>query len=152
MARPTWNEYFMTLAGAVAARGTCPRRQVGCVIVVDRRVIATGYNGSISGLPHCDEVGCEMVDGHCVRSVHGETNALAQAARYGTAVNGGTCYLTCSPCWSCFKLLANAGIKKIVFAGRYDDDRFREAARTADIELICMGELAGKVDKGTTAP
>ena len=109
----------MSFAMAASKRGSCDRKQVGAVIVQGRRVIATGYNGSVAGLPHCDDAGHDMVEGHCIRTIHAEMNALAQAARYGTRVEGGTIYSTASPCWACFRVLANAGIRLFVFAEDY---------------------------------
>ena len=100
-------------------RATCDRKQVGAVIVVDYQVAATGYNGSIRGLPHCDEVGHDMVDGHCVRTIHAEMNALAQAARRGVRIEGAFIYTTASPCWSCFRVLVNAGIRRFVYGEAY---------------------------------
>lgn len=122
-----WDKYLMSFAEAAAKRGSCDRKQVGAVITQDQRVVATGYNGSISGLPHCDDVGHDMVDGHCVRTIHAEMNALTQAAKFGTAVDGATIYTTASPCWACFRVLANAGIREFVYLEpyRYDDDRER---------------------------
>jgi dCMP deaminase len=127
VARPSVNEYFLTLAKDVALRATCPRKSVGCVIVKDRNILATGYNGSVSGLDHCDEVGCDIVtsaDGtkHCVRTIHAEANAIVQAAKHGHSLRGATAYVTVTPCWPCFKLLINAGIQEIIFSEWYNPD------------------------------
>jgi len=119
--RASWDSYFMAIAGCVATRATCDRRHVGAVIVRDHVILTTGYNGSIRGLPHCDDVGHEMVDGHCVRTVHAEANAIVQAARNGVRLEGGTIYITASPCFGCFKLIANAGLTRIVFGDVYRD-------------------------------
>lgn len=114
--RPSWSEYFFELARTVATRATCPRKSVGCVLVVDRRVVASGYNGSPPGRAHCTEpdYGCllERADGvdHCVRTIHAEANAIAWAARAGVSVEGATCYVTVKPCWTCHRLLLAAGI------------------------------------------
>ncbi len=135
MTRPSWDEYFMNLARSVATRATCDRKHIGAVIVKEKRILATGYNGSIAGLPHCDSVGHMMEDGHCVRTVHAELNAITQAARHGIAINEGTVYTTASPCWNCFKSLANAGIKEIVYGEFYRDDRIFEAAKELNIIL-----------------
>lgn len=134
--RAGWNEYFMGIAHQAATRSTCPRKHVGAVIVRDRTVLSTGYNGSIRGLPHCDEVGCVMEDGHCITTVHAEANAILQAAKNGVAIDGGELYTTASPCWNCFKLIANAGIKKIYYGEFYRDERAREVADEVGIELI----------------
>src|SRR6185312_9890322 len=100
--RASWDEYFMQIARDVATRATCDRKHVGAVIVRDKCILATGYNGSIRGLPHCDEDGHLMEDGHCVRTIHAEANAIIQAARNGVRIEGATVYVTASPCWGCF--------------------------------------------------
>ena len=125
--RESWDRYFMGMAKQAATRATCDRKSVGCVLVVDKQVVSTGYNGSIAGMPHCDDVGHMMEDDHCTRVVHAEMNAIAQAARRGAAVEGATAYVTASPCWPCFKVLANAGIRRIVFAEFYRDKRIFDA-------------------------
>jgi dCMP deaminase len=135
-ARVSWDEYFMNIARTVATRATCDRKFVGAVIVRDRIILATGYNGSIRGLPHCDEEGHLMEDGHCVRTVHAEANAIVQAARSGVRIDGADCYVTASPCWGCFRLLANAGIGRIVFGEFYRDPRAFEVAARLGIELV----------------
>ncbi|GBC80702.1 tRNA-specific adenosine deaminase [bacterium HR09] len=134
--RVSWDRYFMNLAREAATRSTCPRKAVGAVLVRDKAVLATGYNGSIRGLAHCTEVGCMIENGHCVRTVHAEANALIQAARHGVRIEGADCYVTASPCWDCFKLLANAGVRRIVFAEFYRDEKIWEFARQAGIELV----------------
>lgn len=122
--RPSWGDYFMTIAHAAAARSTCDRKHVGCVLVVNRQIIATGYNGSVPGAEHCDDVGHDMVNGHCVRTVHAEVNAVAQAAARGVSTKGAIAYVNTYPCWSCFKALAAAGIVVV-----YYDDAYREDPR-----------------------
>jgi dCMP deaminase len=134
--RATWDEYFMNIAREVATRATCDRKLVGAVLVRDRNILATGYNGSIAGTPHCSEVGHMMEDGHCVRTIHAESNAVIQAARHGTAIAGASAYITASPCWGCFKMLANAGVKRIVFGEFYRDERIFETAKVLAIELV----------------
>jgi len=121
-ARPTWHEYFLDIATLVATRGTCPRKQVGTLLVQDNRIIATGYNGSIPRMPHCTDGGCDMVDGHCVRTNHAELNALLQAARYGVSTVGASAYCTLEPCWPCFRALVTAGVTKIYFKELYARD------------------------------
>ena len=133
--RTTWESYFMKIAQQVATRSTCDRKHIGAVIVRDRNILSTGYNGSIRGLPHCDDVDHMMENNHCVRTVHAEANAIAQAAKNGVSLNGAEIYITSSPCWTCFKLLANAGIMKIHFGEFYRDDRIFDAAKLANIEL-----------------
>jgi dCMP deaminase len=137
--RASWDEYFMNIAKEVATRATCDRKHVGAVIVRDRSILATGYNGSIAGLPHCDEEGHLMEDGHCVRTIHAETNAVIQAARNGVRIEGAGIYVTASPCFGCFKVIANAGIKRIVFGEFYRDERIFDFAKRIGIELVQHG-------------
>src|SRR5207245_3133865 len=119
-ARPSWDEYFMNIARAVASRSTCSRRSVGALVVKEKRILATGYNGAPAGLRHCDhEDGADMRDGHCARSTHAEQNAIVQAAKYGTPIDGATLYCTDQPCLTCAKLLVNAGVRRGVFGGEY---------------------------------
>src|SRR5512136_1758322 len=121
--RVSWNEYFMKIAEQVATRSTCDRKHVGAVIVRDKTVLSTGYNGSLRGAPHCTEVGCLIENDHCVRTVHAEANALVQAARHGVRLEGAEIYVTASPCFSCFKLIANAGLQTIYYGEFYRDER-----------------------------
>ena len=116
--RPSWDEYFAQLARLVATRSTCPRASVGCVIVANKRIIATGYNGAPSGDDHCDDVGCKMVDGHCLRTTHAEANALLQAGRRTFKNRYAKVYITKTPCWFCWKDLREWGIKEIYVDGR----------------------------------
>jgi dCMP deaminase len=132
----SWDEYFMNIAKVIATRATCDRKHVGAVIVRDRTILSTGYNGSIRGTPHCDEIGHMMEDGHCVRTIHAEINAVIQAAKNGTAIEGATIYVSASPCWNCFKAIGNAGIRRVVFGEFYRDNRIFEVAKTLDIELV----------------
>lgn len=130
--------YFMRKAFVASTEATCPRKHVGAVVVLQKRVVSTGYNGSLPGQPHCEDVGCMMEDGHCVRTVHSEANAILQAARIGQRVEGGTIYVTASPCWNCFKLIVGAGIKRVVYGELYRDERIKEFARECAIELSDM--------------
>jgi dCMP deaminase len=134
--RASWDEYFMNIASVVASRSTCPRKFVGAVIVREKTILSTGYNGSIRGMPHCTEVGHMMENDHCVATIHAESNAILQAAKNGVMIDGGTLYVTASPCWSCFKQIANAGIQKVVFAEFYRDERIFNVAQQLNIELI----------------
>ncbi|MDH3652890.1 MAG: dCMP deaminase family protein [Myxococcales bacterium] len=136
MGRASWDQYFMDIAVVVASRSTCPRKHVGSVIVRDKTILSTGYNGSVRGLPHCDEVGHMMVDGHCVRTIHAEVNAIIQAAKNGARIDGASIYVTASPCWSCFKAICNVGIKRIIFEEFYRDERIFEVSQTLGIELV----------------
>jgi len=133
--RASWDEYFMNIARVVASRATCDRKHVGAVLVRDRTILSTGYNGSIRGLRHCSEEGHMMEDGHCVRTVHAEANAIIQAAKNGVAIDGATIYTTASPCWPCFKIIANAGCGRIVFGEFYRDQRIFDYAKQLGIEL-----------------
>lgn len=134
--RASWDEYFMAIAREVATRSTCARKHVGAVIVRDKMILATGYNGSLRGLAHCDDDDHLMEDGHCVRTVHAEANAIVQAARNGIRVEGAHIYVTASPCWGCFKLIGNSGLTRIVFGEFYRDERIFEFSRQMQIELL----------------
>ena len=134
--RPSWDEYFMRIAKDVATRATCPRRSVGAVIVLDRRILTTGYNGAPHGLAHCTEVGCKIVDGHCQRALHAEQNAILQAALNGVSTRGATMYVTCQPCNACAKMIINAGIVRVVFEGDYPDPFAMELFEEAGMELV----------------
>ena len=133
--RLDWDHYFMQIAEQAAARSTCDRKFVGAVIVRDRNILSTGYNGSIRGMPHCDDVGHQMEGGHCVATVHAEANAIIQAAKHGVAIQEATVYVTASPCYSCFKLLANAGITEIIYREFYREERVTRIAREIGIRL-----------------
>ncbi len=134
--RASWDEYFMNIANVVSSRSTCPRKYVGAVIVRNRTILSTGYNGSIRGMPHCSDVGHMMENNHCVATIHAEANAIIQAARNGVVIEGADLYVTASPCWNCFKTSANAGVKRICYGEFYRDDRIFEVAKTLGIELI----------------
>jgi len=135
--RPSWDTYFMQIARDVAARSTCDRAFVGAVLVRDKHIIATGYNGSPAGLPHCDEIGHLMVEGHCVRTVHAEVNAIVQAAVFGLVTEDATCYVTHFPCLNCTKTLINAHIKRLVYDTSYRMDPIAvEFLTTAGIEIV----------------
>jgi len=139
--RPGWDEYFMEVAQVVAKRSTCLRRSVGAVVVKDKRILATGYNGAPTGLPHCAEVGClreklgipsgERTE--ICRGLHAEQNALVQAARYGISLEGSTIYCTTEPCVTCSKMLINAGIRRVVYKEPYADQLGREMLAAAGV-------------------
>lgn len=143
--RPSWDEYFMKIVEMVGARGTCDRFRGGCVIAKDKRIISTGYAGSPIGLAHCDEVGHEMhtvthQDGHqsshCIRTTHAEQNAICQAAKFGIALDGASLYVKMTPCYTCAKMIINAGIKKVVCANDYHASaRSKEIFAEAGIQL-----------------
>jgi len=139
--RISWERYFMNIAQEVATRSTCDRKLVGAVIVRDKTILSTGYNGSIRGLPHCDDVGHEMENDHCVRTIHAEANAIVQAAKNGVNINGAEIYISASPCYNCFKMIANAGINKIYYGEFYRDKRINQHAEELGIELIHLESL-----------
>lgn len=138
--RPEWNEYFGEITKQVALRSTCVRKKVGAIIVKDKNIISTGYNGSIRGLEHCETVGCLMMEGHCTRTIHAEANAIIQAAKHGLTIDRAEIYISASPCFNCFKLIANSGITKIYFMEFYRDERIIEIAKKLNIELIDMSK------------
>lgn len=123
------DKYFLKIADVVAERGTCPRKKIGVVLVRDGMIVSTGYNGAPRGIEHCDgKAGCRMADGHCVRTVHAEVNAVIQAAYNGAATAGSTMYTQFLPCEHCAKILINAGVKRIVYSGVYEnaDNKYTE--------------------------
>jgi dCMP deaminase len=142
-ARVDWHTYFMNIARQVATRSTCDRKHVGAVIVRARTILSTGYNGSIRGMPHCDDVGHDMEGGHCVATIHAEANAILQAARNGAMIDGAAIYTTASPCWNCFKLIANAGIRTIYYGEFYRDLKSIKVARQLKIGLVDLGAAPG---------
>ena len=144
MTRVDWNTYFMNIARQAATRSTCDRKHVGAVIVREKTILSTGYNGSIRGMPHCDDVGHLMENDHCVATVHAEANAIIQAAKNGVRIDGAELYTTASPCWNCFKLIANAGIRTIYFGEFYRDERSVEVARQLGIELVDLSDAASQ--------
>ena len=148
--RAEWDEYFMSIASVVSTRATCDRLHVGAVIVLNKTIVSTGYNGSPRGMPHCDDVGhlLKEMGGRmsCVRTAHGEANALAQAARTGARVEGGTIYTTASPCYDCMKLIINSGIARIVcgapYGSRYGlSGDVSELAKNAGLDVVFLSEV-----------
>lgn len=119
--RIPWNQFFMLQAILLSMRSTCNRRHVGAVLVRDRRIIAEGYNGSVSGDTHCTQAGCYMVGGHCLRTIHAEQNTLVQCAKFGESTNKSSIYITDFPCLICLKMLLQAGIKNIYYLRDYHD-------------------------------
>lgn len=138
MSRPDWPHYFMDIAGRVASRSTCPRRAVGAVIVKEKRILSTGYNGAPSGMEHCTDIGCLMVDGHCVRTLHAEQNAIIQAAQFGVSTKGSEIFTTSSPCLTCAKMIINAGITRVWYWEGYPDETARDFLATAGVELVAL--------------
>ncbi len=146
--RPSWDEYFMNLLDVIRTRSTCLRRQVAAVIVKDKQIISTGYNGSPRGIRHCDEVGClrEQMDipsgerHELCRGTHAEQNAIIQASLHGVSIDGADIYITCSPCVLCTKMLINSGIKRIIYRGDYPDKLALDMLEEAGVELVKFNE------------
>ena len=146
MPRPSWDEYFMDIAEQVSGRSTCLRRQIGAVLVKDKRILATGYNGPPSGLAHCDEVGClreqqgiESGSRHeLCRGLHAEQNAVIQAAKHGIPIEGASVYCTHQPCVLCAKILLNAGVVDIAFRDAYPDPLSEELLAEAGVTPRCV--------------
>ncbi|MDI9482518.1 MAG: dCMP deaminase family protein [Bacillota bacterium] len=142
--RPTWDEYFMDIVELVKKRSTCVRRQVGALIVKDKRILATGYNGAPVGCNHCIDIGClrdqlNIPSGErheICRATHAEQNAIAQAAYSGTSVKNGIMYVTTQPCVLCAKLIINAGISKVIFKGDYPDKLAMELFKEAGVRIV----------------
>jgi dCMP deaminase len=142
--RPSWDAYFMEMARVIATRSTCLRRAVGALLVRDKRVLATGYNGAPAGLPHCEEVGCRRAElgvasgqgWELCRGLHAEQNAIIQGALHGVSVLGSTLYCTTQPCVICAKMLINGGVERIVYQGDYNDELALELLRAAVIQLV----------------
>ncbi|MFA9558805.1 ComE operon protein 2 [Evansella sp. AB-rgal1] len=126
MERISWHQYFMAQSHLLALRSTCSRLMVGATIVRDKRIIAGGYNGAISGGVHCIDEGCYVIDDHCVRTIHAEVNAILQCAKFGVATEGAEIYVTHFPCLNCCKALIQAGIKKVYFAANYKNHPYAE--------------------------
>ena len=146
MPRPSWDEYFLTLAVDVSTRSTCLRRSVGAVAVIEKRLLATGYNGAVRNARHCDQTGCLRDQLHVpsgerhelCRATHAEQNCIAQAAMYGTALAGCTIYCTLQPCAICAKLMAQAGVSRIVYLDGYPDE----------LALAFLEEAGVQIEKG----
>ena len=142
--RPSWHQYFMTITRQVAERSTCKRAKVGAVIVRDRNIVATGYNGSPAGLPHCTDVGCLIyssrtptgeIEENCFRTIHAEINAIAQAAKNGASIRDADIYITHTPCIHCFKVLLNTGIRAIYYEREYKLHTLEDMLQYTEITL-----------------
>jgi len=150
MERPSWEEYFMDITRLVARRSTCMRRQVGAVMVKDKNILATGYNGTPSGITHCDVTGClreqlKVPSGErheLCRGLHAEQNAIIQAARHGVNIDGSVLYCTDSPCIICTKMLINAGIRKVIYLKGYADKLSMEMLAESGIEARLFDDVA----------
>ena len=144
MERPSWDDYFMTITRVVATRSTCLRRHVGAILVKDKRILATGYNGAPTGLKHCIEVGCLRKDAsipsgtrhELCRGLHAEQNAIIQAANHGISICGSTLYCTNKPCVICSKMIINAGIARVCYEEGYDDPLADQMLTEAHIEMV----------------
>lgn len=136
--RQNWNDYFMSIAEQVATRATCSRRQVGCVIVKNKNILTTGYNGSPPRQEHCIDVGCYIHQGHCIRTIHAETNAINQAAKNGIALEDAILYCTSKPCWKCLQNIITAGIKTVYYKDDYpiNNQLYEETIQKQKIKLI----------------
>ena len=133
--RPSWDEYFLKVAMLVSERATCPRMHCGCVLVRDRQILSTGYNGSIPGDKHCEDDGCIIVDNHCIRTIHAEMNAILQCSSHGISTHGSTAYITNMPCTNCSKALITSGIKEIVIFSDYHDTLAEEFFKKASVNI-----------------
>jgi dCMP deaminase len=145
--RPTWHQYFLTITRNVAERSTCTRAKVGAVIVRDKNILATGYNGAPAGMPHCLDVGCLVyasrtpsgeVEENCFRTIHAEINAIAQAAKNGASIRDADIYITHTPCIHCVKVLINTGIRRIFYEREYKRATIEDLVRGANIALECV--------------
>lgn len=149
--RLSWDEYFMQITDVVAKRSTCLRRQVGAIIVKDKQIISTGYNGAPRGLAHCLDIGClrdrlGIPSGQrheICRGLHAEQNAIVQAAYHGVSIEGGTVYCTHQPCFICAKMIINAGLVRVVYSNGYPDELASSILREANVELVAL-TLAGQ--------
>ena len=140
MQRISWDEYFMAQSHLLSLRSTCSRLSVGATIVKDKRIVSGGYNGSIKGDEHCIDVGCKVVEGHCVRTIHAEINAILQCSKFGVGTEGATIYVTHFPCLNCTKSIIQAGIKEICYANDYRNNEY-------DRELLeKSGVVVRKID------
>jgi dCMP deaminase len=133
--RPSWDEYFLKVAMLVSERATCPRMHCGCVLVRDKQILSTGYNGSIPGDKHCEDDGCLIVDNHCVRTIHAEMNAILQCSSHGISTQGSIAYITNMPCTNCSKALITAGIKEVVIFSDYHDTLAEKFFDIANVKI-----------------
>lgn len=121
--RKSWDAYFIEMCDFVSKRATCSRKFVGAIIVRDKRVLSTGYNGALPKMPHCQDVGCDLENNHCVNVIHAECNAIASAAKMGICIDGATLYCNTMPCWNCFKMCISSGIGEIIYKDSYKPDK-----------------------------
>lgn len=149
--RPSWDEYFLSIAREVATRSTCTRRHVGAVLVREKRILTTGYNGSPPGQEHCIDVGCLLEDGRCIRTLHAEQNAIAQAALHGVSTLGATLYCSCRPCHVCARMIVGAGIVRVVFFGEEPEGWAREVLEAGRVEIARLPEPPRRTEVGWDA-
>lgn len=133
--RPSWDQYFLKVAMLVSERATCPRMHCGCVLVRDKQILSTGYNGSIPGDDHCEDAGCIVVDNHCVRTIHAEMNAILQCSSHGISTHDATAYVTNMPCTNCAKALITAGIKEVVIFSDYHNTMAEDFFKKAKVNI-----------------
>jgi dCMP deaminase len=133
--RPSWDDYFLKVAMLVSERATCPRMHCGCVLVKDKQILSTGYNGSIPGDVHCEDAGCLIVDKHCIRTIHAEMNAILQCSSHGINTKDATAYVTNMPCTNCAKGLITAGIKEVVIFSDYHDTMAEKFFKIAHVNI-----------------
>jgi len=155
MQRPSWDQYFMDITRLVATRSSCLRRQVGALLVKDRNILATGYNGVPSGITHCQAVGClrerlKVPSGErheLCRGLHAEQNAIIQAAKHGTNIDGATLYCTTMPCIICTKMIINAGITRVIYGEGYADELAREMITEAALDVVHFAQNPDNQDQ-----
>ena len=147
MQRDSWDNYFLSLLPSIGSRATCNRGKSGAIIVKNNRIICTGYVGSPPKMPHCDEVGhhiIEVIDegkktNHCIRTMHAESNAICQAAKFGLSIEGSTIYCTMTPCYNCAMLIASVGIRKVISQHEYQKSKnSKEVFKVCGIEFKCI--------------
>lgn len=144
--RPVWDEYFLKQAMLVSERATCPRMHVGCVLVKDKRIISTGYNGSIPGDGHCEDEGCIIEDNHCIRTIHAEMNAILQCAIHGVSTEGAVAYVTNMPCSNCAKALIGAGITEVKIFSDYHNTQAEMFFEKAGVKVVRLDKPINEIN------
>ena len=144
--RPSWDEYFLKVAMLVSERSTCPRMHCGCVLVKNKQILATGYNGSIPGDVHCEDVGCLLEDNHCIRTIHAEMNAILQCSINGVSTKGAIAYVTNMPCTNCAKALITAGIKEVIIFSDYHNTRAEDFFQIANVPIKRLPQPSNSIN------
>lgn len=144
--RPSWDDYFLKVAMLVSERATCPRMHCGCVLVRDKQILSTGYNGSVPGEPHCEDVGCKVVDNHCIRTIHAEMNAILQCSSHGVSTKDSVAYVTTMPCTNCAKSLIAAGIREVIIFSEFHDTLAEEFFISSGVKLRRMAMPEIQID------